>query len=287
MNTKPVVIFFLSFLAMGIFQQCQGQKVSGEDSLTEEGVYSYSNLFSHLQLAYADSTLRAADFKNAIAPYLDTLVSLSGDQQNLKNRLVAQQVAYYAIDMLYDRFGSEDADDADLKTLDSMMSPLLEALGKWFYEVEDGIPVLWHDMYYLADKESDNPINGYFHIMVLLPTEDHPEAELDVFFPDNAEGLPYMIFTKFVEPDTIDEDSSSVVTVSFDNWYRRDEVEEGYPLYGVAGPDVIEKMLSNDVMYLFYSRSQDPASESHYETARLSLQYFQQKYHEYMNRSAK
>ena len=287
MNTKPVVIFFLSFLAMGIFQQCQGQKVSVEDSLTEEGVYSYSNLFSHFQSAFADSTLCAADFKNAIAPYLDTLVSLSEDQQNLKNRLVAQQVAYYAIDMLYDRFGSEDADDADLKTLDSMVSPLLEALGKWFFEVDEGIPILWHDLYYLADKESDNPINGYFHIMVLLPAEGHPEAELDVFFPVNAENLPRMIFTKFLGPDTVDEDSSSVVTVSFDSWHRRDEVEEGYPLYGVAGPDVIEKMLSNDVMYLFYSRSQEPASESHYETARLSLLYFQQKYHEYMNRPAK
>ena len=284
MKHLPIILLVLCSL---LLLQCGANKSTVEDYTPEGKNDSYSNLFSHLQSAFADSTLCAADFKNAIAPYLDTLVSLSEDQQNLKNRLAAQQVAYYAIDMLYDRFGSEDADDADLKTLDSMVSPLLEALSKWFYEVDEGIPILWHDLYYLADKESDDPINGYFHIMVLLPAEDHPEAELDVFFPDNAENLPCMIFTKFLGPDTVDEDSNSVVTVSFDNWYRRDEVEEGYPLYGVAGPDVIEKMLSNDVMYLFYSRSQDPASESHYETARLSLLCFQQKYHECMNRSAK
>lgn len=287
MNTKPVVILILFFLAICLFTQCRGKKSSVDEPLSVGGAYSYSDLFSHLQFSVEDSTLRAADLKNVIAPFLDTLVLLSEDQQNLKNRLSAQQVAYYVIDLLTDRFVTENADAADLKALDSMMSPLLESLGEWFYEVEEGVPVLWHDMYYLADKESDEPIDGYFHIMVLLPTEDHPEAELDVFFPDNAENLPCMIFTKFLGPDSVDEDSSSVVSVSFDSWYHRDELEEGYPLYGVAGPDVIEKMLSNDVMYLFYSRSQDPASKSHYETARLSLLYFQQKYQECINKPAK
>ena len=167
-----------------------------------------------------------------------------------------------------------------------MMSPLLESLGKWFYEVEEGIPVLWHDMYYLADKESDEPIDVYFHIMVLLPTEDDPEPELDVFFPENAESLPRMIFSKFIGPDTVDEDMNSVVTVSFDEWHPRNEIEEGYPLYGVAGPDVIDKMLTYDVMYLFYSRSQDPSSEAHYEAARLTLKNFQQKYLECMDKHA-
>lgn len=263
-----------------LLTQCKGKTINKESSFSsipEE--YSYSGLYARIQAVFDSYSDNAIALKEAIIPYLDTLKNMSEDRFNLKSRLAAQSIIYYVVDNLYDI--SEDENDLELKDVDAMTAPLLEAIGKWFYDVEDGIPVLWHDMYYLSDKESDDPVNGYFHIMVLLPTADRSEAELHVFYPDCAESTPSMAFTSFLGSDTINEDWNSLVTVPFENWYKRDELEEGYPLYGKAGKDIIEKMLTYNVMYLSFSRSQVPEIGDHYETARLSLSYFKQKYQEY------
>ena len=160
-------------------------------------------------------------------------------------------------------------------------SSLFNAIGIWFYEEDEDLQILWHDLYYSSDKESDNPQDGYFHIMVLFPGGAKDEAGLHVFFPETAESLPLISFTKLQEGGLVD-DIESFVSFPYEKWFTKDELREGSPMYGAAGPDIVEMMLTYDSMYLFFSRSQDPDDRSQYESARISLHHFQQAYKEHI-----
>lgn len=274
-------LFFAIVLTLGLFSQCRGDKVP-KDNTQVSGVEnaSFSGLSSDIQSVFDDTSSSPKELLSALAPYTDSLLILARDENNQRNRIAAQILSYQAIELLSDRCGNDSDDEADVQALNNMASRLLDAIGQWFYSEEEGVPCIWQDLYYVSQKDSDNPINGYFHIMVLLPTEERPDAELDVFFPDNAVSMPYLAFTKFRDANSLDEDYENVVSVQFNSWHKKDEIEVGYPLYGVAGQDVVDLMLNQDVMYLWFSNSENPDDDD-IETARISLSYFQKKYREH------
>lgn len=251
----------------------------GHPQTVENVNTSFSGLSSSIQAVFDDASLDTDEFHQALAPFVDSLFTLARDENDQRNRIAAQLLSYQTIDLLSDRCGNDKANDSDVQAMNEITSRLLEAIGQWFYSEEEGIPCLWQDLFYVSKKDSGHPINGYFHIQVLLPTEERPDAELYVFFPDNAASMPYLAFTKFVGANSIDEDYENVVSMPFDNWYKKDEVEVGYPLYGVAGQAVVDHMLNQDVMYLRFSNSENPDDDD-IETARISLGFFQQKYKE-------
>ena len=276
MKHKTTLSVLLLLLALCLLPQCRDKNVSEYSDNYENEIYIH--YLERLEAILYDESLTQEELKDAIAPIIDSVAILARDDESLTNRLAAQMISYSVFNTLYDKFESESL---AREGLSSVASSLLDAIGTWFYEVEEDMPILWHDMYYLSDKESDNPQDGYFHIMVLFARDDSEEAELHVFYPMAAEIMPYIAFTKFQE-GTLDDDLESLVTIPFDNWYRKGEVDEGSPLYASAGQDIVEMMLTYDVMYLFFSRSQDPDDRSQYESARLSLYYFKQAYQEHI-----
>ncbi len=264
---------FCALFLVAILLGCgHPQKIENEN-------YSFSGLASGIQSVFDDTSSNPKELLSALTPFIDSILILAQDENNQRNRIAAQHLSYLAIELLSDRCGNDIADEADVQAMNNMASRLLDATGQWFYSEEEGVPCIWQDLLYVSKKDSDNPINGFFHVQVLLPTEERPDAELDVFFPDNAASIPYLSFTKFLDGGLMDEDYENVVSVPFDNWYKKDAVEVGYPLYGVAGQDVVDLMLSQDVMYLMFSNSENPA-DNDIETARISLGFFQQKYKE-------
>ena len=240
---------------------------------------SFDGLSSSIQSIFDDTSLSPKELLLGLTPYTDSLITLARDENNQRNRVAAQLLSYQAIELLSDHCGNDIADEADVLAMNNMASRLLAAIGQWFYSEEEGVPCIWQDLYYISKKESDNPINGFFHVQVLLPTVERPDAELDVFFPDNAASMPYLSFTKFLDGGSMVEDYENVISVPFVNWYKKDAVEVGYPLYGEAGQGVVDLMLSQDVMYLWFSNSENH-DDNDIETARISLGFFQQKYKE-------
>ena len=285
MNARSLLNLILAILLIfGLLSQCRGDKVSKDNTqVPEVESASFSGLASGIQSVFDDTSSSPNELLSALSPFIDSLLVLARDENNQRNRIAAQHLSYLAIELLSDRCGYDIDDEAAVQAMNNIASRLLDAIGQWFYSEEEGVPCIWQDLYYLSKKDSDNPINGFFHIMVLLPTEDRPDAELDVFFPDNAVSMPNLAFTKFREANSLDEDYENVVSVQFDSWHKKDEIEVGYPLYGVAGQGVVDLMLNQDVMYLRFSNSENP-DEDDIETARISLNYFQKKYREHTSK---
>lgn len=75
-----------------------------------------------------------------------------------------------------------------MQAMNNMASRLLDAAGQWFYSEEEGIPCIWQDLYYISHKNTDNPINGFFHIMVLLPRKGRSDAGVGLL-PDSQRHL--------------------------------------------------------------------------------------------------
>ena len=274
--------FLATLLICCLLSQCRGDKVSKDNTqVPEVENVSFSGLASGIQSVFDDTSSSPKELLSALTPFIDSLLVLARDENNQRNRIAAQHLSYLAIELLADRCGNDIDDEADdVQAMNNMASRLLDAIGQWFYSEEEGVPCIWQDLYYISHKDSDNPINGFFHIMVLLPTKDRPDAELDVFFPDNAVSMPYLAFTKFRDANSLDEDYENVVSAQFDSWHKKDEVEIGYPLYGVAGQGIVDLMMNQDVMYLRFSNSENPDDDD-IETARISLNYFQNKYREH------
>lgn len=282
MNARSLLYLIIAILlTFCLLSQCRGDKIPKDNTqVPEVENASFSGLSSSIQSVFEDTSSSPKELLSALTPFIDSLLTLARDENNQRNRIAAQILSYQAIELLSDRCGNDNDDEAEVPAMNNMASRLLDAIGQWFYSEEEGVPYIWQDLYYVSKKDSDNPINGYFHIMVLLPTEDRPDAELHVFFPDNAASMPYLAFTKFRDAKSLDEDYENVVSVQFDSWHKKDEIEEGYPLYGVAGQDVVDLMLNQDVMYLWFSNSENPDDDD-IEAARISLSYFQKKYREY------
>ena len=282
MSSRSLLNLFIAILlTFGLLSQCRGDKVpKGNTQVPEVESASFSGLASGIQSVFDDTSSSPNELLSALSPFIDSLLVLARDENNQRNRIAAQHLSYLAIELLSDRCGNDIDDEAAVQAMNNMASRLLDAAGQWFYSEEEGIPCIWQDLYYISHKNTDNPINGFFHIMVLLPREGRSDAELDVFFPDNAASMPYLAFTKFRDAKSLDEDYENVVSVQFDSWHKKDEIEVGYPLYGVAGQDVVDLMLNQDVMYLWFSNSENPDDDD-IEAARISLSYFQKKYREY------
>ncbi len=149
----------------------------------------------------------------------------------------------------------------------------------WFSSADEQLPHIWRDHYYVCHQHAEEPTDGFFHLMVTIPTEDQPDPTLRIFYPDSAEDSPIIIFTKYYGNGSIEEDYESRDIVPLDNWSPKDSIEEGYPMYAIGDASIVDKMLNNDVAYLMF-RSSESANGDPGETeiARLSLDSFQKEW---------
>lgn len=230
-----------------------------------------------------DSTSTFQQVRAAVLPWADSLRRAAADTVSLQTRMTAQQYAYVTIEMLAAKIGrlGKAGEDIPYEEFNDMMNPLLEAVNLWLYTTEDGLTSVWRDMYYASDQSAGNPLESYFHIMVVLPDDVDSEPELHIFFPESAQENPGLLFRKYKDLETLEEDEDSQVLIPLEEWYRKGELDAGYPMYASAGADVVEKMLEYDLMYILFSGGSTlDGSVGTNEMARLGLMYFQDKYTE-------
>ena len=230
-----------------------------------------------------DSTSTFQQVRAAVLPWADSLRRAAADTVSLQTRMTAQQYAYVTIEMLAAKIGrlGKAGEDIPYEEFNDMMNPLLEAVNLWLYTTEDGLTSVWRDMYYASDQSAGSPVESYFHIMVVLPDDVDSEPELHIFFPESAQENPGLLFRKYKDLETLEEDEDSQVLIPLEEWYRKGELDAGYPMYASAGADVVEKMLEYDLMYILFSGGSTlDGSVGTNEMARLGLMYFQDKYTE-------
>ena len=230
-----------------------------------------------------DSTSTFQQVRAAVLPWADSLRRAAADTVSLQTRMTAQQYAYVTIEMLAAKIGrlGKAGEDIPYEEFNDMMNPLLEAVNLWLYTTEDGLTSVWRDMYYASDQSAGSPVESYFHIMVVLPDDVDSEPELHIFFPESARENPGLLFRKYKDLETLEEDEDSQVLIPLEEWYRKGELDAGYPMYASAGADVVEKMLEYDLMYILFSGGSTlDGSVGTNEMARLGLMYFQDKYTE-------
>lgn len=230
-----------------------------------------------------DTTATFSQIKEAVIPWADTLNALAIDTTSLKARLSAQQFAYMTIQLLSgqaDRL-EKSGNPIPYEELNHMMGQLLDASSQWIYTVEEGIPCIWRDLYYVSNQEASEPVNGYFHIMYLLPTNAESGPELHIFFPDSAVDSPALLFRNHIDNETMEEDVENQELIPLKNWSKKNEREEGFPMYASVGSEIAEKMLEYDLLYLLFRSGNTPKGEAgENEIARLELAYFRDKYAE-------
>lgn len=216
-----------------------------------------------------DSTSSWRMVNTAAITLVDSLCSASADESSLQRRLYGQEWSHMTIGLLSDKYsqlvnaGEEVSSDEFARILER----LSDALSLWFYSEDDILPCIWRDHYYTCNQNADNPVDGYFHIMITLPTEEDPAPSLQIFFPEAADSDPFIVFARLD-----DQENNKQEVIQLSDWQPRDSVAMGYPMYAEADAEIVNKMLINDVMYLlFTSAPTSDGAPGETEIARVNL----------------
>lgn len=160
----------------------------------------YELLLNYLQVV-EDSNSDWQTVKTVTTPLVESLCDSLSDEDDRGRRLSLQGIAYETILATIRKYyevqginGTED--DAGL---DKIVGRLGDAIFQWFYDDNEEYPNIWRDHFYVSDKEAEYPIDGYFHLAVLLPTKDNPQPSVHIYYPETAEGNPRIMFRDFDE----------------------------------------------------------------------------------------
>ena len=230
-----------------------------------------------------DSTATWKQVTDVVYPFVDSLCAAAADETSLENRMYGQEWGYVTIEALSEKYVElKDAGMApDYDDVSKILEQIAGAMMLWFFTPDEQIPIIWRDHYYVCHQHSEEPTNGFFHLMVTVPTEDQPKPTLRIFYPDSAEGSPMIVFSKYIEGGGVEEDEDSRNIVRLEDWSPKDSIENGFPMYAIGDASVVEKMLNNDVAYLLFESGTSPNdAPGETEIARLSLDSFQKKWKE-------
>lgn len=268
MKTRRILCIITTLLT--VLSCGNAQKKGGNNNLFE--------MMQVLSVVTADSLSTWQDVMNATTPVIDSIILDATDEVDLKKRMLGQELGYLVMEATTDKYLDLKAhgESASSEELDRIVSDLQGALCCWFYSEDERLPHIWRDHYYVSNKNAEEPSNGFFHIMVFVPTPAQPAPNLYIYYPESAEGRPAIIFREHLDNDLVDDKFDVHDIVTLQDWYKKDEVEKGFPMYATADEDVVEKMLCNSVMYLlFQSRPASEGAPGEVEIARVHLEPFQ------------
>ena len=269
MKTRRIICIITTLLT--VLSCGNAQKKGGNNNLFE--------MMQVLSVVTADSLSTWQDVMNATTPVIDSIILDATDEVDLKKRMLGQELGYLVMEAITDKYLDLKAhgESASSEELDRIVSDLQGALCCWFYSEDERLPHIWRDHYYVSNKNAEEPSNGFFHIMVSVPTPAQPAPNLYIYYyPESAEGRPAIIFREHLDNDLVDDKFDVHDIVTLQDWYKKDEVEKGFPMYATADEDVVEKMLCNSVMYLlFQSRPASEGAPGVVEIARVHLEPFQ------------
>lgn len=268
MKTRRIICIIITLLT--VLSCGNAQKKGGNNNLFE--------MMQVLSVVTADTLSTWQDVMNATTPVIDSIILDATDEVDLKKRMLGQELGYLVMEAITDKYLDLKAhgESASSEELDRIVSDLQGALCCWFYSEDERLPHIWRDHYYVSNKNAEEPSNGFFHIMVSVPTPAQPAPNLYIYYPESAEGRPAIIFREHLDNDLVDDKFDVHDIVTLQDWYKKDEVEKGFPMYATADEDVVEKMLCNSVMYLlFQSRPASEGAPGEVEIARVHLEPFQ------------
>lgn len=268
MKTRRIICIIKTLLT--VLSCGNAQKKGGNNNLFE--------MMQVLSVVTADSLSTWQDVMNATTPVIDSIILDATDEVDLKKRMLGQELGYLVMEAITDKYLDLKAhgESASSEELDRIVSDLQGALCCWFYSEDERLPHIWRDHYYVSNKNAEEPSNGFFHIMVSVPTPAQPAPNLYIYYPESAEGRPAITFREHLDNDLVDDKFDVHDIVTLQDWYKKDEVEKGFPMYATADEDVVEKMLCNSVMYLlFQSRPASEGAPGEVEIARVHLEPFQ------------
>lgn len=245
------------------------------------GISSYGHnpgsLVEDVDRVLSDSTSSIADLKAVMIPFSESVLDYS-EKESGEHRFYAQLLARLEYDALLEWLELHRG-DISLDDYSELVEPLLHAMGRWFYAESDSVSVLWTDVLFSSNIDTDEPTYGNFRLIVNLPS-DNAESKLCIYYPESAAGSPSLIFRKYLNTTTRDEDINAQITIPLIDWYKRNELEEGKPMCAQADKSVVNLMLENDVMYLLFesnSISIEDLGQPDYSS--IPLKWFQEAYH--------
>ncbi len=111
--------------------------------------------------------------------------------------------------------------------------------------------------------------------------ETFPAPNLHIYYPDVAKNSPVLVFSNLLKDGSGGDDFDNQEVVRPEEWYAKNEVEEGYPMYAQYGTEVVQKMLKYDLLYLmFVSEATAAGDPEEMEISRLDLTEFNNKWWE-------
>lgn len=261
---KQIYLFLLILLVLSC----------GQTQRKVENSTSLSDLHKSFVEVILDSTSSWQMVNATALPFVDSLCIAALDENSLGRRLYGQEWGYMTIGLISEKYsqlfgaGNEVSQNEYALILDR----LSDAVSSWFYSDDDILPCIWRDHYYTSNQNTENPVDGYFHIMITLPTEEDPSPSLQIFYPEAAEGDPFLVFSQYINPDGVEESPDNREVVQLKDWLPKDGIANGFPMYAEGGADIVEKMLNSDVMYLmFSSEATAEGAPGETEVARVSL----------------
>lgn len=256
---------------------------SGKFSQVDVSMKSFEDIQEEMLDVLLDKTTSADRLTDVMTQYGEYLEIAADNLDNIDMRVDAQRRSMLTISLLLEKFAQMDSLGLEIShaQMDSCLSRLVEVSSKWYYVENEIRPVIFREVYYNSYQNTDNPVPGYFRILVYLPAEQYSEPSVRLFYPQTAESDPYILFT-----------GEEVNGVPVGGWGKQDIVGantlekknakgDGTPMNDLFGPDFLEKMLNNKHMYITFN-SEKPASgiPGDLETAHLELSFFQDKYNE-------
>ena len=249
---------------------------------------SQKSIYEHLLdflLVVQDSTSNWQTVKTVILPMVESLCDALSEENDRGRRLSLQGIAYQIIMATIKKYHETQGIDGteDDAGVDKIVSRLSDAIFRWFFDSNEEHPSLWRDDTMIPDKKTGKRIEGYLHFSVLLPTKDKPEPSLYITYPETAEGHPIILFRDFNKDGT--ERIERGDFIRFEKLVAKGEVEDNTRMFSISGPEVVEKMLAHEMMYIFFDREHADEDENDglEIAARLPLAQFQAKWKEYVN----
>lgn len=274
-GTKVAITALLSSILVGA--------VSCGHTTKKAEFKSYEDVVNAFEDVINDTTATWEQVIKMASVYMDSISVYTADENNLKHRILGQDNGFMVIGLLGDKYEEMVAagKEANYDDILPLLDRFYDIEGVWFYSENEEIPHIWRDHYYVCHKESNNPVHGYFHIMVTLPCEALPESTVQIFYPDDADCEPILSFSKYLPDGSAMDDPNNRETFHLDDWNKKNEVEEGFPMYAKGGRDLLDKMLYYDVMCLMFRSGESKYGDpSELELSRLELEHFQMKWKE-------
>lgn len=252
---------------------CGGNSVNkaSQNSISDQ------ELLETVSRVMSDSTATPKDVTDAVLPLAERLLEMAKGTEKSK-RVAAQGLSQELLMDIVFRFDNLTKEESE------HLHECLNALGKvtdqWAaVKGADGMITLTKEIVYVSYQDSDESKEGIITIQVTPPVSSEQEPYVKMTFPSSAASSPALIFSRYISPESTEEDRDSWAPVEFEQWWEKDQLGDDIPMIASGKNNILEKMLGYDILYIsFISEDLSEKCPGGYEAARMSLNSFKEEY---------